>query len=233
MPQVTIDKSEVESWLVESRCETMQNIKKLDSRWWPEEQADATVWAACFFLQAAEAFELKVDVEVFCSKGKGGKNMAMVEGFYNHSHVYKQLMLDFVVGRLANPSPIMLTGESEMSSGQSVSEFAIGGGYLWDFFKLLVVPSPVRLFIARVAAKRSKQTAVERMSLLAENLIAQYQSYRESLSLGGSQFAIAIIPASVKLYSETRIIWSSEDKLICEKISEDAARGLRKGATAL
>lgn len=240
-PNFKVNKDEIESWLVESLKSTVECFK-FPTDWWPGDcrpddptqtdakqprtaQSDATAWAISFFLEAAESIREKDNVIIYCSDGKSQKNREAFGGFYNYVGE-KQVMLDFVAGCISEPQPILITGESEMTDSQSVDDFCVGGGYLWDFFKLLVVPSPVRLFVARVAGS-STATATARMQLLAQNMMEMRTRYAGSLSLHSARFAVVIIPSNVAILDETLILWSSpEGTLQCEKISKEATGNL-------
>jgi hypothetical protein len=66
-------------------------------------------------------------------------------------------MLDVAVYRGAtDPFAVVLTAESEAFARHGVGPTldSEGSDCLWDLFKLLQVPSPIRLFVARVVSKR-------------------------------------------------------------------------------
>lgn len=215
-----IDKSHLESWLYESRSDTC-SVLELKPRWWPttngDNQSIASAWATCFFLQATSDLYGDDGLEIFCSKGYGHKSRRMI-GHFDYKHSYEQLMLDSVVGRLSDRMPVKLTAESEMSPTQSVG-FAVGEGYLWDFYKLLMVPSPVRLFMARVASLPG-QSAIDRMAMLAEEIIAMHSLYCGGLFSSDSEFGVVILPAAKRDRAETLILWAENGTLRGERISE-------------
>lgn len=212
-----LDKSMIEKWLLDSRCNIIHYFD-LPKDWWPITQGDnqskATAWANDFFLRALDAlYPKESDLVIACNKGRVTRSEAAVfyAGYSNHSQ--SQIMLDFVAVRWDDAMPIKLTAESEMNAADSVGEPTTAKGYIWDFFKLLVVPCKYRLYMARASG-------VEKMKQVATCMRKLYQRHRGNLFSETDQFGGVVIPGAEKQRNETLILWTEGGVLQCEKISD-------------
>jgi hypothetical protein len=91
-------------------------------------------------------------------------------------HRREESMLDVAVYRgISDPYSPLATAESEASSNHEIRESSgsEASGYLWDLFKLLQVPSPLRLFVTRTSRLERCRTLERRV----RDLIGCYSDY--------------------------------------------------------
>lgn len=104
---------------------------------------------------------------------------------------YRETMLDLTVQDWGAPSPFLATCESEMCATWGVGDDIDGvNDYSWDFFKLLAVPSPFRLFIGRVGPDGGI-AGEERRDALVHSLKAVHDRY--PVLRGGGEMAAVLL----------------------------------------
>ncbi len=121
--------------------------------------------------------------------------------FDHCEHAVKQgeSMLDVTVyiGR-DDPYRLVASAESEAYGGHGIDELGSpssgseNNGYLWDLWKLLQIPSPLRLFVARIT--RNRHDGEDRCLLLRRRIERMVQDYRPCYSPNDRIFSI-VLPA--------------------------------------
>ncbi len=167
--------ADVDGWFSEAHAHVAR-IFRLPSDWWPNgAQGHSTALATAFFATAARQRCGGKGLIVGCSNGKGGVCNKVLRDRWNSSgrtHEAYQTLVDFSVQRWSRPGVMELTGESEMYGRHGVGDSVDGrDDYSWDFFKLLLVPSKTRLFMARVAGV-GRMTAGDSNGLTPESRVA-------------------------------------------------------------
>ena len=165
---------------------------------WPQSQSEATLWALSTFAVAAGS-RCNGDALVAATGiGTGERALAKrrlmegawgrIDGSGDRRWVQpSEVLVDFSVHDAAART-LHFTAESEMYPWHGVQPDLDGyNGYAWDFYKLLLVPSPARLFMARVGGARpagsARQTDAERCAVLAstlKSLVRQLGDYLRS-----------------------------------------------------
>jgi len=205
------------------------------SDWWPETQAHATSWVWAIIVQAALELDPENDLPLLLSAPFHGENedlrfrTDMIEDLWKKNstreHEACEVLLDFSVHNWDSPFPILMTSESETfaqhGAGASISNI---DGYSWDFYKLLVVPSPKRLFFARVGTIR-KEKGVERRDSLCKTLktILEDWGYGKAFLREGDELGIIIIPELASEWKDLRLLTFVDDALIQKKPWENCS----------
>ncbi len=102
-----------------------------------------------------------------------------------------ECMVDVAVFRgTVDPYEVLATAESEAYPQHEISENSTSNtsDYLWDLYKLLQVPSPMRLFVACVTGR-------ERCSLLEDRIGFLIDVYSDLYRQGDQIFSV-VLPAS-------------------------------------
>jgi hypothetical protein len=92
----------------------------------------------------------------------------------------QETLVDITVHDWAAPQPLQIAAESEMCADWDVGDSIDGGDdYSWDFYKLLLVQAPLKLFFARVGPRRAAAAGSgrERRDALVRSLVSVYDSY--------------------------------------------------------
>lgn len=121
-------------------------------------------------------------------------------GALRHTRMYhRETMLDVAVYRgSTDPYITLATAESEASHQHEVldSSTTDTSDYLWDLFKLLQVPSPVRLYVARASGVKKCQILESRVEFVVKG-------YQECLREQDRLYSI-VLPTASRDYSMLR-----------------------------
>ena len=211
---------EIERWLWEGREATISTLE-LGNFWWPDgtqPQRSASAWALAFFLKAAKdrLSRFRGAHATVCPKGKDNHYRQILDALwtpFKGEHWPHEMLVDFSVLDWRLRSPILLTAESEVAPRHGVKDsITRDDDYSWDFFKLLVIPSPRRLFFARVGAieRGSGRARLEELVATLKRLVKHYGEafLRERDELG------AVIVSGAKADAAcTKILWLEAGKL--------------------
>jgi hypothetical protein len=129
---------------------------------------------------------------------RGSKAVAPV--LLNTKPCSDEYMLDVVVLRgEKDPLTTLATAESEAFEEHGICEYSSSNecDYLWDLFKLLHFPSPLRLFFARVRGPR-------RCELLEGKIEDFVRGYYEETFRNGDRFFSAVLPTRSEEYGKIR-----------------------------
>jgi hypothetical protein len=117
------------------------------------------------------------------------------------------VLVDFNIAAYDSPgNPTVLTAESEMFAWHGAGPMMGNRNsrhrrriddYTWDFYKLLLVPSPYRVFIARLGAADG-DSELGRIAELRESLGSVMEWYGRDL-LGGAELAAILLPETPSL----------------------------------
>lgn len=228
-----MDRVEIEEWLWASRQLVLSTLR-FGAGWWPmtnttgapDRQAQASAWALAFFLSAASsrcsgkaltaACHTRTTSETLSAYRSAlmGAWLAKETAFTHSKH---EVLVDFSVHNWNAANPVQLTGESEMYPSHGVGDQLTAGvdDYSWDFYKLLVVPSVTRLFVARVAGHGGK-SASERAAALADTLVGLVDHYGPALLRHHDELGAVVLPAGKKSIGDTRILWLDRGRLRCD-----------------
>ena len=120
------------------------------------------------------------------ANGVGAADLAGI--VVNTRHYRRESMVDVAVYRgETDPYATLATAESEAYCDHGVSSASTSDttDYLWDLYKLLQVPSPIRLFVARVRT-------LERCCVLEGRIEFLVKGYRGALREGDRVFSIVL-----------------------------------------
>lgn len=218
--------TEIEAWLWEARAETTRAVDGGDT-WWPRTQGQASGWAAAFFVKAARARIPTSRGLSLCMTGQGEdshrrKIIAPLWATEGGKHWAHEILVDLSVYDWSSGSPILFTAESEVGPNHGVlNSLTTDDDYSWDFFKLLVVPSPIRLFFARVGAPKVG-TAPVRIGTLTKTLSDLVALYSKAFLRAGDELGAVIIPAAKAdaQSGQTTILWWEKEGLHSAKALE-------------
>ena len=198
------------------------------SDWWPghNEQAKATSWIWQVVKELIESedfgdvkqaklaalYQSRVDD----AEGEFRRDLMKDWSKSNQFHEFEEaeVLLDFTLLDWESYNHVLLSAESEM-----YAKYGVGGSvthkdnYSWDFYKLLLVPSPRRLFFARVGTSDGSD-AEKRIDKLVRTLKEMIISpYAHNLLREGDQLAIFIFPetGSNDMWTHSRFFfWKKE-----------------------
>lgn len=165
-------------------------------------QGAATAWAWGIFAQAAAdaigqtatPHELRV---VWGHANHHAAKAAMLRQFWGdaptRTHFHRELVADMTVLDWRHQRPIRASAESEVYAWHGVGASPDDdNGYAKDFMKLLLLPSPRRLFVARVGADDTDWGSARR-DVLTASLTRMLTSY-PALLPASDQLGIVLIP---------------------------------------
>lgn len=192
-----LDQNSLERWLANGYKAAKPEPTLSPKGVWPKEksQAEFTSWAVAFFLEATK--ELCAGSSLNLQTAVGAKSQpaitTAIKSGVVRKRVPRQSLLDFSVINEKASEQIQLTAESECDTQQPVHRELSGSSeYAWDFYKLLVVPSPYRLFFACVGTGKVNggPIASDRRRELLVSLRSLYESHsaafmRPTDQLGG------------------------------------------------
>ena len=171
--------------------------------WWPESQSEATVLSHAVAIRWAAEIPLEEHPRFLCmntGRSKDGLSPTAKQALLTTGKIpvfnkdagqpglcflRGEAMLDMVV--FPDPTVVtagaartvaLLTVESETHAhhgvGDAISRYA--NGYAWDFFKLVWLPSPRRLFIARVGALKgaTESARIETLRKSLDRIVGNY-----------------------------------------------------------
>lgn len=220
---------EIEEWLWAARDEARKAVAPDDDYWWPtsnNENDSATAWATAFFITAAcKKLGAPTGRGIWMAKhGEDSGRMRVLNSLWTSQagqHEARQVLVDFSVNDWAQASPLLLTAESEVSATKDVGDWRLGDehDYAWDFLKLLVVPSPLRLFFARVGSvEREGPDRIAELTATLGKLVGTHKM----LLRDGDELAAVIVPLTKeKAYEgETRVLWTEGRELKQTKVAK-------------
>ena len=137
--------------------------------WWPQGQAEASIWALCTFVAMSGDIATLVGGDLHLATGMAGSKLEKtyrrargteaggatppIPGLPDTVVVGEQeILVDLSLHRWSKTEmSVLAVGESEMSANWRVlrADRAVDD-YAWDFWKLLLISAPIRLFMARV-----------------------------------------------------------------------------------
>lgn len=218
-----MERDEIKSWTKKGYDQVCSLFKFRDD-WWPNgmgDQKDSTLWAMAIMLEAARTRCVGDTLVASYSGGRDGdrKRQLLDHMWAKTSTTSKrrveesEVLVDFSVHHWDSAAPVQFTGESEMHQAHGVGDsMTTTDDYSWDFFKLLVVPSPTRVFVARVGGADGIDSGHRCLELATtlRRLIDRYGlAYLKSTDeLGG-----VIIPSSVRQWEKTIFIWTERGRL--------------------
>jgi hypothetical protein len=212
---------ELETWLTKGYS-TAKAALVLNDGWWPmtkgKRQAEATAWAFAFFLHAALDRCSGPSLTAACSAGdaKEGNEEVLARLWTNtpgRLHQPGQVLVDFSIHNWGAANPIQLTGESEMNAQHGVGDSLEGDDdYSWDFYKLLLIPSTTRLFVARVGG-RDGHSAGYRCEQLAATLESLIDFYAPALLRPHDELGAVIISSAKRDRARSQVLWLDRGRL--------------------
>lgn len=193
--------------------------------WWPRRgiggQGAATSWVWAIVLYAARARH--VGGRISFSSPYHGKNhrevrKRLVETLWTddprRTHEPYEVLVDFIFHEWDSQHPIWLTAESELYAEHGVGDsLTSSDDYSWDFYKLLVVPSPFRLFVARVGDS-GVETGDARCDTLVRSLSTMVQSWGRSLLRINDELGVVLLPENGQQWQDLRILCLEDGQLV-------------------
>jgi hypothetical protein len=208
---------ELDRWLRTAHAAVVTHLG-LKRDWWPTSQTGASAWAVAFFVKAARDRCRGKKLWAHCDVGKKNqKNQEIIDKLWRtrpgREHGPEEVLVDFSVHNWDADNPIQLTGESEMYPSNGVGHsLERPDDYSWDFYKLLLMPSSTRLFIARVAGDKG-QSAEPRSSALGNSLASLVDWYGSALLRPHDELGAMILPASKAINDKTLLLWLDQGRL--------------------
>jgi hypothetical protein len=229
-----VDGTELDAWVRAGFRDAGEIFKpKEPDEWWPalakNGQGRATTWAWAIILRAAQArcFGPRM---MFSAPFHGPKHVPHRQQLLDKvwpsrkrlAHSPYEVMLDFSIHNWDAGRPVLLTAESEMYAEGGTGDSLEGeDDYSWDFYKLLLVASPVRLFIARVGERWITQTRLQRGTVRRNQLV---KSLSNIVSWGGAstlqpgdELGVVILPEAPAEWRDLRVLWLDHGQLRQEK----------------
>jgi hypothetical protein len=101
-----------------------------------------------------------------------------------------------------DPFVCVLSAESEAFPSHDIEKDSTSDNsdYLWDFFKLLHVPSPFRIFLARTTMYREHEK-LDRVKTLQDRLQSFTEMYNQTCLSDGDKIFTIVLPTAKKHYS--------------------------------
>ncbi len=227
-----MDRDEILGWVADGYDLVCDRYDWDRDSWWPNEMGDqskATLWALATFVTAAKARCVGADLVAACGMGDGAsakKKQALLSEHWESHTVHEkrgvqntEILVDFSVHYPEAASPIQFTGESEMFMRHGVGDrMTTEDDYSWDFYKLLVVPSATRLFMARVGTLDGVSD-VQRCGDLARSLRTIVDRFAVTYLRPHDEIGAFIFPSGKRIYQESWVAWSDRGRLRLEKAS--------------
>jgi hypothetical protein len=197
-----------------AHADAAQAIGVPSDEWWPLTQSDATTWAWALALRLASEQVAANYRSWFCASLHGDRTRKartsltsrwIAEGG-DRRHYDGHDLLDFTLKQYDRTTCNLLTMESEMFRGHGVGvTLDHPDDYSWDFYKLLQVVSPMRVFVARVGRRSGeKRSASQRRVTLLNNLRSLADGYSPQMIANGDIVGIIILPASGREWAEVQ-----------------------------
>ena len=188
----------------------VQRGEEKNEDWWPAKQSESSLWMWATFLRVSDSLCQDVPGNEYTLTAKPSYHEtnptledweSLVEKNWNKSVNNsraidrEEVLVDFTVLDWKSQDHIVLTAESEMHAAHGVGYHICGNnGYAWDFYKLLLVPSPIRLYFAQVGSGYGR-TGKERRDDLVSSIdeILRNQAYSKNLLRPGDFLSIVIL----------------------------------------
>lgn len=208
--------SEVLGWLKQGYADATRVLGEDDHEtWWPGSQSEATTWIWATILRAARDLVDYRAPTMFCASLHGEAQRPereqlvkdwQAEGasrtFYDGHD-----LLDFSFKHYTVARPNCLAAESEMAPVHGVGgSLDRADDYSWDFFKLLQVTVPNRLFFARVGRGWDGVAGAERRPILIDTLKRICTKYAQQLVRKDDSVGLVVLPSERKQWQDVRVI---------------------------
>lgn len=207
-----MNQSSLHEWLHESRKQVI-NRGSFEDSWWPRTATDASRWALAFMIHIATVLEpdnKELTVATHILRSAKDRASLLGQAGWKGQHQKWEMITDFAVFATSRHSEIKLTGESEVYARHSVG-ISLDHDYAWDFFKLLLVPSPRRIFVARIAGSERVDT-VTRCKELAKSLTTLIEIHIKLLR-DGDQLGVVILPETPAFADQTQLLWMEQREI--------------------
>jgi len=214
---------ELEHWLWEARDIAIETLDE-EATWWPtsnNESLPTTAWATAFVIRAALSQLGDIAGNTLAMSGTDAstppaKIRERMWGPARGVNAGYQAMLDYSVNDWTASNPIRLTAESEASATEPCGPWTEVGSksYSWDFYKLMVVPSPIRLFFAVVGTIEQHEN--DRLGAVEAELQRQVVKYSGTLLRPKDELGVILLPQSKAnaFDGRTRILWADNGRLM-------------------
>jgi hypothetical protein len=210
--------NEIETWLWQAR-DSVINTLDFKPIWWPKTQGEASALAAAFFLTATRARlggpDRRLSVSAAWQKNK--KRRRVVQALWGDGADVlspSEVLLDFTVHDW-EAHVFCVSGESEVGSTHGVGDsLTTADDYSWDFFKLLAVRSPFRLFVARVGTRHREDTVAARIATLEASLTRIVTWCGGQLLAPEDQLGVLLLAASKEAATSSRLLHLQDGALV-------------------
>ncbi|MFZ5481173.1 MAG: hypothetical protein ACOZNI_30720 [Myxococcota bacterium] len=188
-------------------------------RWWPgpgrDGQGQATTWAWATVMRAAlarypEHAKLSLSVNMHGENHRDERTKLRERVWGAHEYHSYEILLDYTVHDWNASAPVLLTAESEMATDHGVGDsITLADDYSWDFYKLLMVGSPLRLMLARVGST-DVESGVARRDKLTASLTNLLRWYGGALAGNGAEVGFVLLPEGYRdddPWNDLRVLW--------------------------
>ena len=175
------------------------------SSFWPDSgvagQGQAANWCLATVLVAANDRFRGRAMEI-CSLWPSGEYKRAAEQFLqqlwldyrDRAHAPYEVLVDYTVHDWADIRPLVLSAESEMYAFHGVGDTMEGNDeYSWEFYKFLLAPGHLRLFLARVGPD-AQADGFQRRDALERTLQSLAAAYAPGLMSSSDELGVVIIP---------------------------------------
>jgi hypothetical protein len=140
-----------------------------------------------------------------------------------------EVLLDFSVHDWEQ-KVFLVTGESEVGAYHGVGDsITTADDYSWDFFKLLAVRSPFRLFFARVGTQSRAEPVDKRIAKLERSLVTLVDWCGSTLLGPGDELGVVLLSATKEAAQSSRVLHLVEGKLVGTGFEPESLPALWKG----
>jgi hypothetical protein len=207
--------TEVLMWLKHGYSDATRVLGEDEETWWPGSQSEATTWMWATILRAARSLvDYRAPTEFWASlhgEAQRSEREQLVKdwqaegatrAFYDGHD-----LLDFSFKHYTVAYPNCLGAESEMAPVYGVGDsLTRADDYSWDFFKLLQVTVPNRLFFARVGRGWDGVAGADRRPALAETLKRISTKYAPQFIRQGDGVGLVVLPSERTQWEDVRVI---------------------------
>jgi hypothetical protein len=218
---------DVETWLSHGYHATRPAT--CSAGFWPAEKSQGqwTEWANAFFIHGTNHLCGGTSLQIRLSP-----RVAMsptLRGLTTFPLVQRQSIVDYSVINVGASEPIQLTAESECDTQQPVDDGCGENSYGWDFYKLLVVPSPRRLFFCCIGGGGRDDTlglsASDRRQKAISSLRSLYEQHSSAFVRATDEIAGVIIAPSKKERRDSWFFGAARGVFRVAQISKSAVIG--------
>lgn len=194
-------------WVNKARTDTVAAYGGKVATWWPAQgrggQGQTTTFAWAVVMRAAAAraapnlvkgSKLTLNVNFHGDAHRAAREALLTQLWQDHRHKPDEILVDYAVHDWMAAAPLCVTAESEVYAAHGVKpSLTRADDYSWDFYKLVLVRSPLRLMIARVGTV-DDASGTARRDELQRTFAKMLEWYGNKLVGDGVEVGFVILP---------------------------------------